>query len=180
MSVFFKEVQKLRRTQLMPVYIFITSMVVLVFVITFLQHIEIIPQLLPQRLNFKVFRTTEILSVLLLYLLIPATMMKLEIKISEKDVMYKYTPLFNRKQQVINRADIKEFKLTSAENMKGYHGWSIIRNFGVRKGIFTISGSKGIELNLVSGKKIILGTQKPELFIKALERMKNSKLSENG
>ncbi len=178
-ALYFKEIQYLKKTQLMPLVTIVAALIGAVFLLSFFQHIGLVQPLLPYKLNFVLFRVTEILSVFLLYLIITAMVMKLKVHISEKGVEYKFPPFKNR-LHVIKAIDIKELKIVEAHKLRGYHGWSIRRGFGARKGIFMISGSKGIELKLSKGNKVILGTQKPELFLKALERMKNSKLKKNG
>jgi len=90
----------------------------------------------------------------------------LEVVVDKASVSYRYVPLL-RKWKRIEREDIQRYEV------KKYflRGYGVKRDFHGNKTI-NVKGHIGIELTLGNGNKLLLGTQKPEEFLLALNRMK--------
>lgn len=93
---------------------------------------------------------------------------KLEVKVDRWAVHYKFSP-FIRNWKEILKHDIKSYKARK---------YSILRGYGVRWGLdgiktLNVKGNKGIEFHYGDNKKLLIGTQQPELFALALEKMMN-------
>ena len=91
----------------------------------------------------------------------------LEIVVDKGSVSYRYFPIL-RKWRRIERENIQAYELKT----------SYLRGYGIRydlRGNKTISvkGTKGIEFTTHDGHRLLLGTQRPEEFFQALNKMKN-------
>ncbi len=113
-------------------------------------------------------------SILILISIIPIGLIllfyysKLETKISEKGVEYRFTP-FHLKRHKIDWNMIEYAELRKYDPIKEYGGWGI--KFGKRGKAFNVSGNIGLELKLKNRKKTILfGTQNPEELKRVVEQ----------
>ncbi|MES2389410.1 MAG: hypothetical protein V4543_15515, partial [Bacteroidota bacterium] len=53
--------------------------------------------------------------------------------------------------------------------MGEYGGWGI--RYGINKGwLYNVSGNMGLQLELLDGKKVLIGTRKPDEIIAALRK----------
>jgi hypothetical protein len=60
----------------------------------------------------------------------------------------------------------------------GYGGWGIKRGIGGLA--YNVSGNQGLQLVLTDGRKILIGTQKPEQFINAMSSAGKIKRIQDG
>ncbi len=94
------------------------------------------------------------LLVLILFLLL-----RLDTKIDETGIHYRFFPFQlkyrTRKWSVIEKAYVRQYK-----PIWEYGGWGI-RGLG-RDRALNVSGNMGLQLELVGGDKLLIGTQKPE------------------
>ncbi|MFZ9847468.1 MAG: hypothetical protein ACO3EE_04890 [Flavobacteriales bacterium] len=106
--------------------------------------------------------STDIVSKIFVVLVLIASfiffyVMKLEYKITEQKIEYKYFP-FHRKWRSIDRSEVANISFVQYIALKEYGGWGI--KYG-RKGIaYNVSGNYGIFVELKSGKTMMLGTVK--------------------
>jgi len=106
--------------------------------------------------------STDIVSKIFVVLVLIASfiffyVMKLEYKITNEKIEYKYFP-FHRKWRSIDRSDVANISFVKYSALKEYGGWGI--KYG-RKGIaYNVSGNYGIFVELKSGKTMMLGTVK--------------------
>ena len=97
--------------------------------------------------------------------------LRLETTVYPDGISYRMWPLM-RKFREIKASDIKHWEVKKYNPIRDYGGWGIRKGFG-KKGIaFNISGNVGALFELNSGKKIMIGTRKPEELRSALNRMK--------
>jgi hypothetical protein len=100
----------------------------------------------------------------LLYLL------RLETIVYPSGIRYRMWPIHKNFRQ-INASEISRWEVRKYNPIRDYGGWGIRQGFG-RKGIaFNMSGNMGAHLELSSGKKIMIGTKKPEELRSALRKM---------
>lgn len=91
----------------------------------------------------------------------------LEIVVDRGSVSYRYFPLLRRWRR-IERETIRSFEVKT-EYMQGYGFHTDLR--GNKR--INVKGYSGIELTMLDGKRLYLGTQKPGDFLNALNKMKN-------
>jgi hypothetical protein len=63
--------------------------------------------------------------------------------------------------------ELDHFSLKEYDAIKEYGGWGLRSK--KNKKAYTVSGKHGIQLLLKNGKMILIGTQKPKSFAKAIE-----------
>lgn len=94
------------------------------------------------------------------------------ITIIKKDGIHiKFKP-FYLKERLIKPETIEEFKVREYKPVVDYGGWGIKHG---RKGeAINISGKIGLQLWLKNGKKLLIGTRRPEAIKRAMNKMMNS------
>jgi hypothetical protein len=93
-------------------------------------------------------------------------------EVRENGIFYRYPP-FIAKYKQIDPAQIGEYGVRQYKPIKEFGGWGIktgSRKYG--RG-YTISGDTGLQLVFKDGKKVLIGTQRPEALKKAMDRMMN-------
>lgn len=95
---------------------------------------------------------TIVLDLILLYLI------KLRTAIDEIGVHYQFFP-FQLTKKTIRWAEIQECHTRIYKPLKEYGGWGYRTKFGKGKA-YNVKGNMGIEIVLLNGKKILIGTQK--------------------
>jgi len=111
-----------------------------------------------------------LLLVILLFLLA-----ELETEINDTEVAYKFFPFVLRKVKVswsnVEKAFIRKYSAVTE-----YGGW------GYRIGLFghgralNISGDMGLQLILKSGKKLLIGTRRPDDVEKAIHKLREMRI----
>jgi hypothetical protein len=97
-------------------------------------------------------------------------LMKLETVVDSSGIHYRMWPI-HKKFRHINAADISRWEVKKYHPIRDYGGWGIRQGFG-RKGVaFNMSGNMGALFELTSGKKIMIGTKKPEELRSALRKI---------
>jgi len=84
---------------------------------------------------------------------------KLKTKITSDEVSILFHPFIN-KPKIFTWAEIKEAYVRKYKPIWEYGGWGIRYRWGGRA--YNTSGNMGLQLIMKSGKKILIGTQKPE------------------
>ncbi len=83
---------------------------------------------------------------------------KLRTTIDEKGIYYQFMP-FQLSKKMIFWNDIEHCEVRTYNSLMEYGGWGL--RITARNGrAYNIKGSKGIQILLKSGKKILIGTQK--------------------
>jgi len=73
---------------------------------------------------------------------------------------------FHRQQLFFDFSDIKEYATRTYRPIIEYGGWGIKRGIGGLA--YNVSGKQGLQLVLTDGRKILIGTQKPEQLVNAM------------
>jgi hypothetical protein len=112
-----------------------------------------------------------ILTVLLAGLSLPILffLTELRTRVTEDGLYVKYFP-FHQKWLFFSPVDIENFKKTKYRPVLEYGGYGI--RIGINKKAYNVSGNMGIELTLSNGKRLLIGTQKPDEFESAMQKMK--------
>lgn len=85
--------------------------------------------------------------------------LRLRTKINQDGISFTFKPFIN-KPKVFKWENIKEAYVRKYKPIWEYGGWGI--RYGMKGRAYNTSGNKGIQLILNSGKKILIGTHKPE------------------
>lgn len=97
---------------------------------------------------------------------------KLTITIDQGALYYRYPP-FVRKEKVVQKEDVSEIFVRKYRPIREYGGYGY--RYSLRAGrALNISGNMGLQLVLTNGKKLLIGTQSPELLEHAVKRLKEN------
>ena len=91
---------------------------------------------------------------------------KLVVELTPDQLSIRYVPLASR---VIPLTDIKQFEARKYSPIKEYGGWGP-RYRGKDRLAYNVSGNQGVELELHNGQKIMIGSQKSQALVLALEQ----------
>lgn len=90
------------------------------------------------------------------------------IEIRKTGLFLRYFP-FHLSFQKIPLEDVKTFRVVTYRALREYGGYGI--KYGWKSKAFTVSGDRGVKLELHSGRSILLGSQKPEEMAEALAKI---------
>ncbi|HIK28010.1 MAG: DUF6141 family protein [Oscillatoriaceae bacterium SKW80] len=62
---------------------------------------------------------------------------------------------------------LKSYTVKTYRPLRDYGGWGI--RYGRKGKAFNVSGNRGIQLELINGERILIGSRSPEAFVKAIE-----------
>ena len=94
--------------------------------------------------------------------------LKLITEVRKDGIYLRYFP-FHRKFKIFHYTEIESYAAREYKPIREYGGWGIRYVIG---GIaYNVYGNKGLQLILKSKKKILIGTQKPEEFYKAINKV---------
>jgi hypothetical protein len=111
------------------------------------------------------------------YGLIPLTIillffsLRLQTLVKRDGIYVRFSP-FVIKYKRIKIGEIKSYEIRKYKPIKEYGGWGI--KFGGRKvgKAYNVKGNIGMQLEFTNGKKLLIGTQKPDEFLRAVEKIK--------
>ena len=79
--------------------------------------------------------------------------------------------LFLYRERLITPDTIEKYEIRTYSSIKDYGGWGV-RNGRRGKGIaYNVSGNIGLQLELEHGRKILIGTQRPEAIKRAMNKL---------
>lgn len=98
---------------------------------------------------------------------------KLKTRIDEKGVYYQYLP-FHFSYRFLPWNSISKCYVRNYDAIFEYGGWGLKFSFRKSKGkSFTVKGDVGLQLELMDGKKILIGTQKKEEIQRTIDTYKD-------
>lgn len=113
-----------------------------------------------------------IASAVTLVVMIGLAVAKLTVSIDRDSIYYKFTPFVNS-QKVIRKEEIDEIYVRKYKPIIEYGGYGY--RFRFRSGrAMNVSGNMGLQLILKNGKKLLIGTQRPELMETAVKKLKEN------
>ncbi|MEE4257751.1 MAG: DUF6141 family protein [Bacteroidales bacterium] len=114
-----------------------------------------------------VLMLTSIIPVMLILLIL---VLRLVTRIRKEGIYIQFKPLQVR-EKFIPKEQIKSFEVRKYKPLAEYGGWGIragLRKYGKA---YNVSGNMGLQLYLENGKKLLIGTQKPQEIQKAMEAL---------
>jgi len=91
--------------------------------------------------------------------------LRLIVEVRDAHIYIRYVPLVTRQ---IPFAEIERYQVRTYQPIKEYGGWGI-RGRSRDKIAYNVSGNRGVELELYGGRKIMIGSQRPEELAQAIE-----------
>ncbi len=113
------------------------------------------------------FSIIAIVFVLTIILLVFFTTLRTEI--SEEGISYRMWP-FHKKSKLLVWSDIERFEIRKYKPIREYGGWGM--RFGLHGKAYNIKGNMGLQIKLVSGQSILLGTQRPDEMQQVLDTIR--------
>lgn len=104
-----------------------------------------------------------VVSISIFLITILFVFMKLETQIRTDGVYVRFIP-FHRSYKFFAWTDIQHAEVRKYSAIKEYGGW------GLRNGALNVSGNMGLQLNFTNGRKLLIGTQKPDELSLALSK----------
>ena len=98
---------------------------------------------------------------------------KLITEVRNNGIYLRFFPI-HRKFKFFSFDDIESFKEREYRPIREYGGWGIRYGFGGMA--YNVYGNKGIQLEMKSKKKILIGSQKSYEFYKTIQRLKSERV----
>ncbi len=92
------------------------------------------------------------------------------VEVREDCVHIQYVPFINRQ---IPFDEIETFQARSYQPIREYGGWGI-KGWSSKKIAYNVKGNQGVELELINGQRIMIGSQKAEELALAIAHQKGS------
>lgn len=95
---------------------------------------------------------------------------RLETQIDKKGIYVRFYP-FQRKMRFYAWEEIHNVTVRTYKPLLEYGGWGIRYGFRGNGKAYNVSGNKGLQLELKSGEKFLIGTQKSEELNLVIEKL---------
>jgi len=86
-------------------------------------------------------------------------------EVREDGIYIRFVP-FHRRSRKIPFKDLKEYQVRTYRPILDYGGWGI--RCGLKGKAYTVSGNRGVQLELTSGERLLVGSQRPEELWQAI------------
>ncbi|HEY9113877.1 MAG TPA: hypothetical protein VIN10_04210 [Bacteroidales bacterium] len=96
--------------------------------------------------------------------------MKLKVKVTDEGISYKFSPIIF-KEKYISKDIIERYEIRKYRPILDYGGYGIKVGTNNRGKAFNVKGNIGMQLYLKDGKKVLFGTQRPDSFKYAMDKM---------
>ena len=90
-------------------------------------------------------------------------------EVRRDDLYIRFFPYHMAFRKILWR-EIKSFEERTYRPLREYGGWGIRRGFG--GWAYNVSGKRGVQLELMSGKRLLIGSQKPGEIVEAILSVK--------
>jgi hypothetical protein len=99
-------------------------------------------------------------------------LIRLKTEIYKEGISVQFIPVHFKPKQIV-WSEIEEYYIREYSPLKEYGGWGVRYNFTGKNIAYNISGKTGLQLVLNNGKKILIGTQKPQEMELVLDKLRN-------
>ncbi|NIP24640.1 MAG: hypothetical protein GWN67_09965 [Phycisphaerae bacterium] len=96
--------------------------------------------------------------------------LKLETEVRTDGLYVRFYPMHIRFRK-FTRENLAEFYARTYKPIREYGGWGIRCSFTGKGKAYNVSGNKGVQLVLTNGKKLLIGSQKPDELAAAIDKM---------
>jgi hypothetical protein len=101
--------------------------------------------------------------------------MRLDIQINESAVYYRFFP-FQRRFKFCEWSEVESVDIREYKPLTEYGGWGIRFKLRGKGWAYSVSGNKGLQLELKNGKRLLLGTQRPDDMERVINVLRNKNL----
>jgi hypothetical protein len=101
---------------------------------------------------------------------------KLITVIYEKEIRLRFPPFFS-KQKIIPFKMIKNMEVRKYNPITEFGGWGL--RYGLRGKAYNVKGNIGLQIQFINGKKLLIGTQKPDQVKWAISKMLEGEKTNN-
>lgn len=98
---------------------------------------------------------------------------KLETEVRSDGLYIRFFP-FHFSFKKIPLEDLHEYYARTYQPIMECGGWGIRYSFGFKSKVYNTSGNRGVQLIFKNGKKLLLGSQKPDEFVDAIGLFKQN------
>jgi hypothetical protein len=109
-------------------------------------------------------------SVLSVFSIVFLFRIQLKTKVDGLGIHYQFSP-FHKRSRLIQWGNLNEASIRKYKPIKEYGGWGV--RYGMHGKAYTIAGKYGLQLVLKDGKKLMIGTQQPEVLQELLKKYNN-------
>ncbi len=95
---------------------------------------------------------------------------RLETQITKVGIEVRFFP-FHLNARFFPWSDIAKSQVRTYEPLSEFGGWGLRGSFSGKGKAFNVSGNQGLQLEFNDGKKLLIGTQKPEEIKAILQKM---------
>lgn len=107
-------------------------------------------------------------TLIMVFVIILAAKIRLIIKITNEGLFFSYPPIYNKLKK-ISPEEIDRYEIKNYRAIRHFGGHGIKRN---RYGqAYIVSGNSGLQLYFKNGKKLLLGTQRKQALMYAMDKM---------
>lgn len=148
------------------IWAIIITLHILVLIVLFYQYIMNVPvgsNPLPNSALLFV-------EILILFFTCLFLILKLETRIHNNGISVRFYP-FQLQFNYFAWEDILYFNIKEYSAIKDYGGWGIRKSLNWKNTAYIVGGKKGLELQLKNGRRVLIGTQKPEKINNLLEQL---------
>jgi len=96
--------------------------------------------------------------------------LKLETEVRTDGLYVRFYPMHIRFKKFTGQ-DLAEYYCRTYKPIREYGGWGIKCSFTGKGKAYNVSGNKGVQLVLTNGKKLLIGSQKPDELAAAIDKM---------
>jgi hypothetical protein len=91
---------------------------------------------------------------------------KLSTEVRREGLFIRYFP-FHLSFRKISLEKVKKCEARTYKPIREYGGWGI--RFGSRGKVYNVKGNRGVQFEFLNGNRLLIGSQKPDVFIQALD-----------
>ena len=100
--------------------------------------------------------------------------LKLETEVRSDGLYVRFYP-FHIRYKKFTPKDLAEFYSRTYKPIREYGGWGIRCSFTGKGKAYNVSGNKGLQLVLTNGKKLLIGSRKPDELVAAIAQILKQK-----
>jgi hypothetical protein len=101
------------------------------------------------------------------------------ILVIDKDAIYYKFPPFVKGEKIVGKEEVKKVYIRKYNSLSEYGGWGYRYSFKNGRAL-NIIGGVGLQIVANNGKKILIGTQKPDLLERSIRQLKDNWGMNNG
>jgi hypothetical protein len=162
-NLYFHEVQRVRQ-------VWIYTLILAIFVLWIWQLVQQVVLGNPVGSNPAPDAVVIIMGIIPVAALALMFTLKLETRVDGTGINYRMWP-FHKNFRLIKPEDIEKWEVRKYRPIGDYGGWGIRVGLGKNGMAFNMSGNMGAIFDFKKGKRILIGTRKPEEFKAALEKL---------